>query len=416
MNRQPDNLDDQKVQFEQILNRLRITPQHFLDLAQGIGREAISTVDEAQRNLIRPSKTRWPLTYLYRINIDRFNQSLRNAMDALGIGYCYMIKRRGKILYMHASGWAQVGTDGPISWAPHIPMNMASVSKFVTAIAIVRLFRDSGRSLKTSIAGFLPQYWTQATSVGEITFRDLLRHEAGFGSTIMGTGAGNFGEARCEIAGGPSASTKGTYTYKNVNFAILRILFATLTGTLSPASTTPGFLGSLGISDDAFWDTVSALAYQNFVNDNVFTPAMVDPRDFSADVNAALAYATPPVAPGARIVDGLAGSGQSGWHMSIGELARLLDEFRTGAMMEKWRAQLVMSNRYGLDLPLTTSAGLVYTKGGRKLAGSQGMDSAIYLMPGDVVFAIYLNSWDGTSAGHLGGIPALIQSSVEFIF
>src|SRR5437667_164666 len=84
-----------------------------------------------------------------RINIDKFDQSLRNAMDALGVGYCYMIKRRGNILHLHASGWAQVGTDGPISWAPHIPMNMASVSKFVTAIAVARLFRDSGMSLKT---------------------------------------------------------------------------------------------------------------------------------------------------------------------------------------------------------------------------------------------------------------------------
>jgi CubicO group peptidase (beta-lactamase class C family) len=412
MNRKTGDQHDQQAQFEQILDRLKVTPQHFLDLTHSIGREAVSTVDEAQPILIRPSKIRWPLTYLYRINIDKFDQSLRNAMDALGVGYCYMIKRRGKILHLHASGWAQFRTDGPISWAPHIPMNMASVSKFVTAIAVVRLFRDSGMSLKTSIAGFLPQYWTQGTGVGGITFRDVLRHEAGLGSTISGTGAGNFAEAKSEIASGPSASIKGTYTYKNVNFAILRILFATLTGTLSPDLT----MAFLGISDDAFWDAASAIAYQNYVNDNVFAPATVDPRDFSADANAALAYATPPVAPGAPIVDGPGGSGQSGWHMSIGELARLLDEFRAGAMMEKARAQQVLSNGYGLDLALTTSAGQVYTKGGRKLKGSQGMDSAIYLMPGDVDFAIYVNSWDGTPAGHLAGIPALIQSSVEFVF
>ena len=413
MNRQTGDQHDRQAQFERILDRLRVTPQHFLDLAHGIGSEAVTTVDEAQPILIRPSKIRWPLTYFYRINIDKFDQSLRNAMDALGVGYCYMIKRRGKILHVNASGWAQVSTDGPICWAPHIPMNMASVSKFVTAIAVVRLVRDSGISLKTSIAGFLPQYWTQGTGIGGITFRDLLRHEAGLGSTISGTGAGNFAEAKGEIASGPSAVVKGKYTYKNVNFAILRILFATLTGTLSPAFPTPSFLG---ISDDAFWDAISAIAYQNYANDNVFAPAAVAPRDFSADANAALAYATPPVSPGARIVDGPGGSGQSGWHLSIGELARLLDEFRAGAMMEKWRAQLVLSNRYGLDLPLMTRAGQVYTKGGRKLAGPQGMDSAIYLMPGDVDFAIYVNSWDGTLAGHLGGIPNLISKSVEFIF
>jgi CubicO group peptidase (beta-lactamase class C family) len=209
MNPQTGDQHDQQAQFEQILDRLRVTPQHFLDLTHGIGREAVSTVDEAQPILIRPSKTRWPLTYLYRINIDKFDQSLRNAMDALGVGYCYMIKRKGKILHLHASGWAQVGTDGPISWATHIPMNMASVSKFVTAIVVVRLFRDSGMSLKTSIAGFLPQYWTQGTGVGGITFRDLLRHEAGLGSTILGAGAGNFAEAKSENCQRPVREHQG---------------------------------------------------------------------------------------------------------------------------------------------------------------------------------------------------------------
>ena len=43
-------------------------------------------------------------------------------------------------------------------------MNVASVSKFVTAIAVVRLLeslQSTGVSVDTSIAGFLPQYWTQ---------------------------------------------------------------------------------------------------------------------------------------------------------------------------------------------------------------------------------------------------------------
>jgi hypothetical protein len=411
------NTENQRAQFEQILDRLRITPQDFLDLAHGIGQAVVSTVDEAQPNLIRPSKIRWPITLFYRINIDKLDQSLRNSMDTLGVGYCYMIKRRGKILHQQASGEAQVDSDGPISWTPHIPMNMASVSKFVTAIAVVRLFRDSSISLKkamkTSISGFLPQYWVQGTGVSAITFRDLLRHEAGFGSTISGTGFGTFAEAKNEISSGSSTIIKGNYTYRNVNFAILRILFATLTGTLNPSFTMPPYLG---VSDDAGWDAISAIAYQNYVNDNVFAPAIVNPRDFSPDANAALAYSTLPIAPGVPIVDGPGRSGQSGWHLSIGELVRLLDEFRTGAIMEKWRAQQVLSNRYGLDLPFTTNAGEVYTKGGRKLLGSQGMDSAIYLLPDDVDLAIYVNSWDGTTGGHLSGIPTLIQNSVEFIF
>jgi len=62
MNPQTGDQHHRQAQFEQILDRLRVTPQHFLDLTHGIGREAVSTVDEAQPILIRPSKARWPLT------------------------------------------------------------------------------------------------------------------------------------------------------------------------------------------------------------------------------------------------------------------------------------------------------------------------------------------------------------------
>jgi hypothetical protein len=245
-----------------------------------------------------------------------------------------------------------------------------------------------------------------------MTFHALLRHEAGLGGSIPDTGAGNFAEAKAEIATGPAASLKGTFRYRNVNFALLRVLFGTLTGTLDASDTAAPFLG---LSDDAFWDAASALAYAEYVNDNVFAPASIAPRDFSADPNAALAYPTPAAAPGARIVDGPGGSGQSGWHLSVGELARLLDEFTAGSIIPKTDAALVRSNMYGLDPPFMTNAGTVHTKGGRKLAGARGMDAVIHLMPGDLQLAAFVNSWNGTGPGHLGVIPSLIQSSAELI-
>jgi len=397
------------VHTVRILDALKITPQHFLDFEHDIGRQAKSTVDKINPILIRPSRTRWPFTELWEINLDTLHKSLRTTLDRLGVGYCYMMRRNGRLVHLHSFGWAQLRNDGEVGWGFHIPMNIASVSKFVTAIATVRLLRDANIPLETSIAGFLPQYWTQGPGIGNVTFRDLLRHEAGLGAGISDTGAGNFAEAQTEIRIGSSGT--GKYNYKNVNFAILRVLFATLTTTLSPSSAVPPFLA---VSDDIFWDAVSAMAYRNYVNDYVFAPASIDPRDFTAGVNAAKAYATPPSAPGTRIEDGAGGSGPSGWHLAISELVHLLDQLRAGSMMEPWRAQQLLSNMYGLDNPLITRAGPVYYKGGRKLAGMQGMDSAIYLMPGDVDFAIFVNSWDGTQAGYLGTIPTLIQNSIEF--
>lgn len=393
------------------LDALKLTPQHFLDAKHDFGRWSRSTVDRLEPVLIRPSRVGWPLTVLWRLNLDTFHQSIRATLDPTGVGYAYLIRRQGQIVHLHASGWAQSPGDGDVGWGLHIPMNVASVSKFVTAVATVMLLRQASIPVTTAIAGFLPQYWPQGPGTGSITFHHLLRHEAGLGAAIAGTGNGNFAEAKAQIGIGSSGT--GTSNYKNVNFAILRVLFATLTGMLSPSSTTP--LAFLGVDDDLFWDVVSASAYSGFVNDQVFVRANINARAFTADDNAAKAYATPPMAPGARIEDGAGASGQSGWHLSIGELVRLLNAFRAGTMMSRWRAEQLLSAQYGLDQPLATRVGPVYRKGGRKLAtGARGIDSAIYMMPGDVDFAIFVNSWDGTGPGHLGTIPTLITNSIEF--
>jgi hypothetical protein len=414
---------DQDAQVRRIFDALKVTPERLLDFQQSVGRDPIFTVaDKINPDLIPPSQIPRPFTWLWRINLDTFDQGLRNALDPLGVGYCYMMKRKGKLVHLRSSGWAQLPNDGSVGWGPHVPMNVASVSKFVTAMATIRLLRESNISVKTPIAGFLPQYWPTGPGVDAITFHDLLRHESGLGGllNVGGTpssGPSDFATAKAQIALGNYGT--GTYDYKNINFAILRVLFATLTGTLDP-----GFdagTRSPPMSNDTFWDFTSATAYCNYVNDNLFEAASIAPREFKADDIAAKAYGTPPKAPGWGVPDNdIANAGPRGWHLSVGELTRLLGEFRRGgSIMSPWRAERLLSNFYGLDQPpaIKTNAGPVYRAGGRLFATGQTMDSAIFLMPNDVEFAIFVNSGKGTTEtapGYLVGIPKLIKDSVEF--
>jgi len=417
---------DQDAQVGRIFDALKVTPERFLDFQQSVGREPIFTVaDRIDPNLVRPSHIPWPFTWwLWRINLDTIDQGLRKALDPKSVGYCYMMKRKGKLVYLRSSGWAQLPNDGSVGWGFHVPMNVASVSKFVTAVATVRLLRESNISLKRPIAGFLPQYWPTGPGVDLITFHDLVRHESGLGSLLnfggppsSNPGPGDFATAKNQIYLGNLGT--GTYDYKNINFTILRVLFATVTGTLDP-----GFNGgtlSPAISNDTFWDFASAMAYCNYVNDNVFAAADIAPREFKADDIAAKAYGTPPMAPGWRAEDDIAFAGERGWNLSIGELTRLLGEFRRGgSIMSPWWAERLLSNAYGLaQYPIATSAGPVYTKGGRLFALGQTMDSAIFLMPNDIEFAIFVNSGKGTTEtapGYLDDIPKLIQDSVELNF
>jgi hypothetical protein len=377
---------DWDAHVRRILDSLKVTPERLLDFHQSVARDAVSTVDRIIPDLIRPSKTRWVFTQLWWINLDTFDQRLRTTLDPLCVSYCYIDEAKGKFVYLRAPGWAQLPNDGFVGWGFHVPMNVASVSKFVTAIATVRLLRSSNILLTTPIAGFLPQYWTTGTGVGAITFHDLLGHESGLGGSLntgavpnTNSGLGDFATARDQIRRGSTGT--GTYDYKNTNFAILRVLFATLTGTLDPAFEALPFIG---ISDDVFWDFVSAMAYCNYVNAAVFVPASINPREFKAEDIAAKGYGTPAAAPGSRVENDVANAGASGWHLSVGELIKLLGEFRHGgSIMAPWRAERLLSNLYGLDSPeIATKAGPVYRKGGRWFSATgQTMDSAIYLMP-----------------------------------
>jgi hypothetical protein len=170
--------------------------------------------------------------------------------------------------------------------------------------------------------------------------------------------------------------------------------------------------------DDDFWDFTSFNAYCNYVNDVVFNAANLTQRGFDPPENAAKAYATPPATPGWTDGDTSPGAGTSGWYLSVGDLIRVLGEFRRGgSIMGTWRAKKMMAHQYGLDGPIATKAGLVYQKGGRWGGGSQVHESRIFLMPGEAELVVFVNSVpSGTSQSYLAPIEKLISDSADIDF
>lgn len=405
-------IQDFDPRVRMIFDRLRVTPQHFLDYSGGLGKEVRIPVDKIDWTIPGQVGWPWPLSLLWRVDLGAVDRGLRSGLDASGVGYCYMLKQDGKLMHFGASGWAELPGDGDVPWLFHIRMNVASVSKFVTAIGIIRLLRDLNIPVTQPVAPYLPQYWSFGGGIDSITFENLLRHEAGLGSGLSSPGPANFATAKAEVALGSSGT--GTYNYMNCNFTLLRVLFATLTGVLAPQFQWPG---TFGISSDIFWDYASIQAYSNYVNDGVIWPAISDSRGFTFPGNGAKAYATPPAAPGWIDGDTSFSAGASGWYLSIGDLMWLLGALlRGGSIMAPSRARNMLAKMYGLDQPIATRAGIVYTKSGRWGAAPKFHDSAIFMMPGGVELSVFVNSWDGTGPGHLGFIPKLLQDSIVFLF
>ena len=403
---------DLDPQVRETFDRLKVTPQQFLDYERGLTDAHVTPVDEVHWKARRERAWLWPLSYLWRIDLHAVDRGLRFGLRDTCVGYCYILRQKGKLIHFASSGWAQLPGDGHVPWLFHIPMNVASVSKFVTAVGLIRLLRELNIPVTRAVAGYLPNYWSRGTGIGSITFENLLRHEAGLGTGLSVPGNADFATAKAHIMRGSSGT--GTYQYMNSNFTILRVLFATLTGALAPGFFWPGLYG---ISNDLFWDFSSIRAYSNYVNDGVLWPAISDSRGFQFPENGAKAYATPPIPPGWAEGDASFSAGASGWYLSVGDLSYLLNELRRGgSIMASSRAREMLARMYGLDQPIGTKAGPVYYKGGRWGDGPKVHDSAIFMMPGEVELAVFVNAWDGTDPGHLGFIPKLLQDSVKFIF
>lgn len=427
--------DERQTEVLRLINALQIPREYLVDGKDDAPLDLVTPFENFHLELAGASRRQSLFQFFYRINPDTLDQQLRIILDQLGIGYCYLIRRNGKHLNSHASGWAQIPGDGDIKWGLGVKQNIGSVSKFITAIAIIQLLQDIGVSVNDPIAKYLPDYWTKGPGVDSITFANLLRHEAGLGATLSGAGAGDFAAAKSEIAKGPTAIPQ---QYKNVNYALLRVLFATLTNTIPASFRAPkvNLPYATGLTDDKMWNAFSSAVYIQRVNEKVFAPAGVSARDLNLDPSSSKAYPTPPAGVGWQWSSTNGdGAGPGLWQLSVTELIQVLEAFRSGSLMAHWRANNILSNLYGLDYFFSTNAGPVFRKFGRAGIGwdglkVKGMDSAIYLMPGNLNLAISVNSVPPAhivdlGAGavikndpdtHLERVQEAIEKSVEFIF
>ena len=424
---------DQDLQLQQTLDRLGVAPQQLLDFHQSLADRVASTPEWLNPNLYRSGGPGARPLRSWHINPERLDASLRGLLDPLGVGFCYMLTRRGAPIYTHKVGDARLATPEikilstriaaipAVAWNFDVPTDLCSVSKLITAIAVVMLLRDAGLDPRTPVVGFLPDYWAPHWSTGKITFRDLLRHESGLGWILntngvpnTNSGPGDFTNARIQMGWGGGATGLGTFDYKNCNYAVLRATFPIVAGAMDPALS---LIGGPGIND-ALWDLTSATVYRDFVNDRIFAAAGVGPFDFKGGSDATRAYPTPPSLPGAQLADVTSNAGSGGWYLGLEELMRVVARFRHGGvMMTSGQAQRLLASRYGVAEIFDTNAGAVYAKRGRyNDGGSNTLDTAIYIMPDALELGVFINSGPGSGpnqASHNDGIQQLIINSAE---
>jgi CubicO group peptidase (beta-lactamase class C family) len=320
-------------------------------------------------------------------NTDGFVQALNNALAANTAGYAMELREHGQIIASMQSGGAHLPVDGSEPWNESVAMHVASCSKLVTAIAMVRTLAAHNVSADTPIIGYLPTYWQKGQNIDKITFKMLMTHTSGF---HVVTSDSTYPWMKSQVAAGVASADLGVYTYQNMNYGLCRILIPIMNGNIPAGQTYPA------PNEDSDWDYATIQAYVAYVTKYVFQPSGVSDATLTHPAQDALAYSFPP-GSGWNSGDISANSGGAGWHMSVADLLNIMGTLRRGgSIMSASAAQAMLDDYFGIDIQVSTQLGTVYNKNGLwqsgSGAGAQIEQTLAYFLPLDMELVVFANS------------------------
>jgi CubicO group peptidase (beta-lactamase class C family) len=347
----------------------------------------------AERAVDRPP---FPVPVFWGFDAAGFMALLQDALATVA-GYSIGLTENGSLIGQADQNWAQWPQDGAEGWTPDTRMHVASLNKIVTAIAMTRLLQEVGLGPGTLIYDYLPEYWEKGPGIENVTFDNVMAHTSGLGFYADSPPA-DFGYIKSQIAAGTivaGTDNRGSYSYQNVNYGLLRVLLATVNGNV------PVDLDVGNEFADALWDCATIQAYASYVANYVFAPAGVTGPGFTHEAADALGYNFPVDADQVGWNSGplAAYAGADGYHMSVNELLRVMAAFRRGGtIVSPAQAQAMLDAGYGVNLPIKmdTQLGPVYHKIGTwdnsSQWGFQWEQGVAFFLPLNMELVVLVNS------------------------
>lgn len=333
------------------------------------------------------------------LDVGAFKVALDNALKDVVAGYVAQLRQSGKILFTNTCQYAKRPQDQSEPWTADVQMHVASVSKLMTAMAMMVLFRDNNISPDTQIVDYLPDYWAKGPNIERILFRDLLNHTSGLAANYLV----DFEIMKSAIAGGISLDGSGQhlgkYYYQNLNYGLCRMLLPVINGNIKKNAFLP-----LPPWNDALWDVVTIASYDAYLQAKVFRPSGVVGATLDHPGACALAYRWPDDKDTGWSSGSLQEScGCDGWHVSVNQLLDVMGEFRRGGgIVTPAAAQAMLDDGFGVDplvgnsaLPAAfpTAAGSLYCKPGDWQGPSYHDEQSLaFFLPQDMELAVFVNS------------------------
>lgn len=377
---------------EEMVKKYRFEPAGFSDGEDDYENDVVSGIPIKKQQLMPGKK--------YAVNLDKFCSSIHNALKDSVVGYVMQISKNGTPVCNRKWNWAQTPANSKQAWDFNTRMHVASVSKWLTAIGMMKALKLKGLSYDTKIIDYLPAYWKKGKNIDNITFGNLLNQTSGFHPN---TSSSSFLLMKNTLA--QDNESIGKYDYENMNFGLCRILIATVMGYVDKSTAWP----------DAVWDMFTIKFYKKFMQEKVFMPSGVMLADFAPfpAFKNALAYKFPDDNDDGWNSGDLATiCGGTSWRLSVSDLIKVMHHARRmNDILSADEVQEGLDNKFGIDQVIPTNAGNLYNKNGgwgSKKTDGRYEQAVIYFLPENMELAILVNSRIGKAASptSLRGIVA----------
>ena len=328
------------------------------------------------------------------LNPTMFGQKLHAALKDSVTGYVLQIRQNGSVVYNQKWNWGQTPADASQGWEYDTRMHVASVSKYLTALGMMKALTLKSISYDAKIIDYLPTYWDKGPNINQITFRNLLNHRSGFST---GVSSSDYPFMKQNVARGVSGV--GNYDYENMNFGLCRILIPVVMGYIDKDFKVR----------DATWDALSIAWYKSFMQTYIFTPAGVANADFAPSSSAKNAYAYKfphNNQDGWNSGELSSMSGGAGWRLSVNEVLNVMNHARRkNSILSTREIQYGLDNKFGIDQVISTPAGNLYNKNGSWGNGNGDREQCVaYFLPNNMELVIFVNSPLGKKASSLRGL------------
>jgi len=239
-------------------------------------------------------------------SLTAFIDGMRAQLQGKGCKYG-LVARLGPALRTASDGPARTSMNPPKRDYSIFDLSThASVTKTITAVALLSLLEQKNLKISEPIADHLPNSWTLGPNIETITVAELLNHTSG----IRG-GVSTYDDLEDLVCDGVKLSDKSESKYSNANYNLARIVVAHLLGGIS------------GQSDQAEATSRAFIAHvQKAVFDKLGIPDVL----WRTEGHPTIFYPTPiGVSTGTTYGDATETPGSTGVRVSLAELSMFVE-------------------------------------------------------------------------------------------